>query len=256
MNSSLLDLYVEAFEARCRETRQLGQTVLAEPGVRGLLPQHLDQRVLLLATDDRAYGPLTTRAMSARAGTITVFAAATRCMDVLTCDSAWGRDHITTAMVCRDLLDVPAVALPAGLKMRPVRRLDHDARDGVPLLNAAAVAKRTDPTVTDSGILADYLRALPPEFSLFVAVDSAGVVRATAGSAVFGTTASVVFVNTDPDWRRCGIARAMTAATLQFARQAGAQVAVLGATDIAVALYQSLRFEPITQSTRFSRRPS
>ena len=73
--------------------------------------------------------------------------------------------------------------------------------------------------------LAEHLRSLPGAFALWAAVDHGDVVRATSGSAAFGTAASVIFVNTDPGWRRRGIARAMTAIALRAAEHAGAREA-------------------------------
>jgi hypothetical protein len=80
-----------------------------------------------------------------------------------------------------------------------VRRLADDPPDSVALKDAIAAAALADPRVTDPPRLVDYLQSLPPAMRLFVAVDSDGAVRATAGSGAFGTEASVIFVNTAPD---------------------------------------------------------
>jgi ribosomal protein S18 acetylase RimI-like enzyme len=230
-----------------------GQAVVKEPGIHGLLPRHVDGHTRLLVTDDRAYDVLSALVPDARAGMITVCAAAARCTALLNRDSAW-RPDTATAMICRDLDTVPAVPLSSELALRSVRRLGEDSPGGVPLIQAVAAARLADPGITDPGALADYLRTLPPAFRLFAAVDDAGVVRATSGSGAFGTTASVIFVNTDRDWRRRGIARAMTATALRSAREAGARDAGLDASDAGRELYLRLGCEAATRTTRF--RPS
>lgn len=127
-----------------------------------------------------------------------------------------------------------------------------DAPDGASLTDAAAAARRADPEITDPQALVDYLQSLPSAFGLFTAVDDAGVVRATSGSGAFGTTASVIFVNTDPGWRRRGIALAMTATALRSAEQSGARHAGLDASDAGRELYVRLGFQAATPVTRFS----
>jgi ribosomal protein S18 acetylase RimI-like enzyme len=158
-------------------------------------------------------------------------------------------------MICKDLQTVPAVALPGDLTLRPVRRLADDAPGGVPLTRAVAAASLADPAITDPRALADYLRSLPRAFGLWVAIDDGGMVRATSGSAAFGATASVIFVNTDPDWRRRGIARAMTTIALRAAEQAGARHAGLDASTAGRELYLGLGFEAATPVTRFRSSP-
>jgi ribosomal protein S18 acetylase RimI-like enzyme len=88
---------------------------------------------------------------------------------------------------------------------------------------------------------------------LFAACDGDDVVRATSGCNVLGTAASVMFVNTDPGWRGRGIGRAMTAAALRAARDAGAAQACLDATEAGLSLYRRLGFVPVTRTTRFFR---
>ena len=183
---------------------------------------------------------------------ITVCAAASRCAKLIDGHPAW-RSGTATTMVCPDLHAVPSVSLPGELTLRPVRRLAEDAHNGVPLTQAIAAAGRADPGITDPDALADHLRALPAAFGLFAAVDGAGVVRATSGSGTFGTTASVIFVNTDPDWRGRGIARAMTATALRAAEQSGARHAGLDASDAAVPIYLRLGFQAATPLRRFRR---
>ena len=173
-----------------------------------------------------------------------------RCTHFSLTDPRWV-SATATAMICRDLRTVSTVGLPCGLTLRPVRRLAEDTPGGVPLAQAVAVATRADPEATDPRALAEHLRSLPPAFGLWAAVDERGAVRATSGSGAFGATASVIFVNTDPDWRRRGIARAMTAVALRAARQAGARSAGIDASDTGRELYLRLGFENAAVITRF-----
>ncbi len=102
-------------------------------------------------------------------------------------------------------------------------------------------------------VFAGYLRALPAAIRLFAAVDEDGAVRATAGAGMFGNEASVMFVNTDPDWRRRGIGRAMTAAALRAARGCGALRAGLDASKAGTSIYVRIGFERVSPTTRFFR---
>lgn len=253
MGSAALDVYLGAFLARCRAARPSDDQILDEPGLHGLAPHGGDGHVRLLVTDDRAYDRLSSVLGDARAGMITVCEAAARCAALLERDASW-RAGAATAMICRSLRTMPTAALPQGLTVRPVRRLARDAPGGVPLSEAVAAACRADPGISGSRALAEHLQSLPRAFALWVAVDPAGVVRATSGSAAFGAAASVMFVNTDPDWRRRGVARAMTAIALRAAAEAGARQAGLDASDAGKALYLTLGFETATSIRRF--RPS
>jgi len=250
MDSAALDVYVEAFLARSAAAQPRDQATLVEPGIYGSLPRRRGARARLLVTDDRAHKRLATLVRDTRAGMITVCAAAVQCRAVLESDPAW-RSGTATAMICRNLRTLQVPALPAGLTLRPVRRLAEDPPDGVPLTHAVAAACRADPRITASDALAEHLRSLPRAFGLWVAVDHGGTVRGTSGSAAFGASASVIFVNTDPHWRRRGIARAMTAIALCSARQAGARHAGLDASSAGSELYHRLGFEAATPVTRF-----
>jgi GNAT superfamily N-acetyltransferase len=228
--------------------------VVDEPGLHGLRPCGRDRRARLLVTDDRAIDQLPALIDDAGDGMITVCSAAVHCVALLAQNPTWWGGS-ATAMICRDLHNVSTAALPGGLTLRPVRRLAGDAPGGVPLSRAAAAASRADPAITDPRALADHLRSLPSGFALWAAVDEDGVVRATSGYGAFGTTASVIFVNTDAGWRRRGIARAMTATALRAARQAGARNAGIDASDAGRGLYTQLGFEQATAITRFRLSP-
>jgi GNAT superfamily N-acetyltransferase len=253
MDSAALDVYVAAFVARCAGARHSGQAMIDEPGIHGLLPAGRDGYTRLLVTDDQARDRLSTVVDDARAGMITVSAAAVQSAAILESDPAW-RAGTATAMICRNLQTVPAPTLPPELTLRPVQRLPDDAAGGVPLVQAVAAAHRADPKSTDTRALAAHLRSLPRAFALWAAVDHGGVVRGTSGSGAFAAAASVIFVNTDPGWRRRGIARAMTAIALRAAGHAGAQQAGLDASNTGTELYLSLGFEAVAPISRF--RPS
>jgi ribosomal protein S18 acetylase RimI-like enzyme len=254
MGTTALDAYIGTFLARCLAMLRPGRAMLNEPGIHGLLSDGRDADTRLLVTDDRARDLLPTLAGDVRSGMITVCAAAVQCAALLAANPAWQAGN-ATAMIARDLRTVPTVALPCGLTLRPVRRLTDDHPGGVPLTQAVAAASHADPGITDPPALADHLRSLPRAFGLWAAVDGGGVVRATSGSATFEATASVIFVNTDPDWRRRGIARAMTAIALRAAQQAGARQAGIDASDAGRELYLRLGFEDATVVTRFRASP-
>jgi GNAT superfamily N-acetyltransferase len=246
-----VDVYVAAFLARCDAMRSSGQPAVRGSGVQGLLASSSDPRVRLLVTDDRAYDVLIGVLPEARAGTINVLAAAERCAELVGGDPAW-RPDTATAMVCRDLRTVPELALPSGLRLRPVRRLPGDPPDGVPLVRAIDAAAVAAPSIARApDAFAQYMQSLPPAFQLLAAVDGGGAVRATAGRGTFGEEATVIFVNTQPDWRGRGIGRAMTAAALRSALHGGARRASLDASDAGARIYLRLGFDVVSATTRF-----
>ncbi|HEY3736415.1 MAG TPA: GNAT family N-acetyltransferase [Jatrophihabitans sp.] len=101
--------------------------------------------------------------------------------------------------------------------------------------------------------LAIHLRSLPSAFRLYAAVDGDGAVRATAGCGVFAADATVIFVNTHPCWRLRGIGRAMTAAALRAAQDAGARCACLDASAAGLPIYRQLGFETVARAIRYFR---
>lgn len=245
------DVYVAGFAARCHVMRRPDQQEVASPGVNGLVPSTSDSVTRLLVSDDRAYGVLSELLPDVQAGLITVLATARRCADLIGRREGWRPDPVTV-MVCRDLRTVPALALPRGLALRPVRRLPDDVPNGVPLEDAVEAAMLASSAIHDPPeVLANYLRGLPSAFRLLVAVDGDGAVRATAGSGAFDNEGTVIFVNTDPDWRGRGIGRAMTAAALRSAADSGARRASLDASDAGRSIYERLGFETVGPATRF-----
>jgi ribosomal protein S18 acetylase RimI-like enzyme len=248
-----VDLYVGSFLARHDPLRQHDRPQVDTPGLHGLLPSSDDPFARLLVTDDCAHAALGSILPDLAAGSITVFAAAARCRELLVGGLSW-RYGEATAMTCRDLGTVPGARLPDALALRPVRRLDGDGPEGVALADAVAAAMRADPGIDDAPeVFAGYLRSLPPAFRLMAAVDAEGVVRGTSGWGAFGAYARVMFVNTDPGWRRRGIGLAMTSAALHAARAAGATQAGLDASAAGRRIYRRLGFDEAAEVTRFYR---
>jgi ribosomal protein S18 acetylase RimI-like enzyme len=245
------EIYVDGFVARCHIMRRPDQRELASAGLNGLVSSTSDSATRLLVTDDRAYGALAELLPVIRAGLITVLASAGRCAELVERQGAWRPDTVT-AMVHRELWTVTAMALPCGLTLRPVRRRANDPRNGVSLDDAVEAAMVASSAIRDPPeVLANYLRGLPSAFRLLVAVDGDAAVRATAGAGVFGEEGTVIFVNTDPDWRGRGIGRAMTAAALRSAVDSGARRASLDASDAGRSIYERLGFEAVARATRF-----
>lgn len=231
--------------------RTRGQATVEEIGLRGVLPGAGDPRIRLLVTDDQAHDGLAALLPDARAGMIRIFGTAARCAQLVADQLAWRCDTVT-AMVCSDLRTVPALTLPSDLTLHPVQRLANIEGGGVPLADAVVAAMSAARAIEDPPeVFADFLRSLPPTFRLFAAVDSDGKVRATSGSGVFDEYATVIFVNTDPDWRGRGIGQAMTAEALRAAQRGGARQAALDASDPGRLLYLRLGFKNAGTLTRF-----
>ena len=125
------------------------------------------------------------------------------------------------------------------------------------LEHAVSTAVLADPTIGETPeALVDFLRSLPDGFRLLAAIDDEGMVRATSGAGVFAGQATVIFVNTDPGWRRRGIGQAMTAVALHAAVARGARQACLDASAAGRSIYLRLGFEPVTAATQFRRAPT
>lgn len=249
MRSPARAAYASAFIARHTFPNR---SVLDVPGMCGRDPRGDHFPVRLLITDDRARDELAHLLPTITAGRIDVFAGATRCLELIHRELGW-RSTASTAMTCLDLRAPPQPTLTDELALRPVRRLPDDATDGVPLQEAVAVAMSADPTIDQpSSVLTAYLQTLPATFQLFAAVDRDGAAHATSGFGLFGSQATVLFVNTDPGLRRRGVGTAMTATALRSARAGGAEQACLDASETGMSIYRQLGFETVAPTTRFS----
>ena len=222
------------------------------PGMRGVVSIDGTSPSQLLIVDDRAVDALAGVLPQVSTGTVRVYEAARRCAELLEEDTRWAPKAVT-AMVCSDLRTLPEPALPAGLTLRPVRRVVEDPVGGVSLAAAvraaAAAAPHGDVSVE---ALVSYLESLPEDSRILAAVDGHGAVRGTSGSRTYRTDAYVFFVNTDPGWRRRGVGLAMTAAALRSAANAGASRASLDASGPGIPLYRGLGFVAVAELTQFS----
>lgn len=229
-------------------------TVLDRPGLCGTLgsAEHPGGRVLI--TDDRAAPVLETLIAELPAQIVLVFSAAERCRRLIEQTAGWYGEP-ATAMICRDLAHLSECAMPAGLSVRTVHRAPQDPDDGVPLDQAAQACLRADPRTADVSLPAyiGVLQALPSNTRLFAAVDSENRVCATAGSSALGSDAHAYFVSTDRQWRGRGVATAMTTTALGWAYRAGAREASLDASPPGVSIYLRLGFEPVSDTTLFTR---
>lgn len=246
---SAIDAYAAAFVARGNAGALPLSGVV---GLHGVISAADPRLTRLLITDDRAYEELAVILPDVRAGVISVFAAATRCAQLVSTRPEW-KPSVAQAMICPDLGIVPHLGLADGLTLHRVRRLPEDSAEGVGLRDAVELALLADGSATGaSTALAASLRSLAPAFRLLAAVDAEGVVRATSGCGVFGAQAVVIFVNTDPSWRRRGVGLSMTAAALGDARDAGAKGACLDASDAGLSTYRRLGFEIVAPMIRFA----
>jgi ribosomal protein S18 acetylase RimI-like enzyme len=250
---SAIDLFSAGFVARHSHDPESDPVPVHEPGVRGVVSGDQARTIRLLVTDDRGYDRLATEVAVARQGVAHIFDRASRSNAFLHGQSGWKADRPATAMVLRDLEAVAGAALPGGLTLRGVNRLELEP-GAVPLEAAAAVAIASDSGITEpADEFAGFLRSLPSSVRLFAAVDERGVPRATSGCEIFGEYARILFVNTEPAWRRRGVGRAMTVEALRVASSSGARRAILDATDNAASLYEHLGFEVAGRLNRYAR---
>jgi GNAT superfamily N-acetyltransferase len=249
-----VEVYRSSFARRSAAMSMPDEVVIREPGICGVLGSSQRPGGRLLITDDRAVSQLETMLPAVPARIITVFAEATRCRDVIE-DAAHWHGEDATAMICRDLAELPALPAPVGLTIRPVYRAPGDPIDGVPLEQAAQACLRADPETARHplpGFIA-FLQSLPPSTRLLAAVDEQNMVRATAGSSALGADANAYFVSTDEQWRHQGVATAMTSAALAWARDAGARAACLDASAAGLSIYLRLGFQAVARVTIFAR---
>jgi GNAT superfamily N-acetyltransferase len=226
--------------------------VLDEPGLVGLLRDG-GRRVSLLVLDDRGLPGLQRVLRRRPSGVISVLEAAVQSREMLGAVGGWSAKAVEV-MVSRGLVSTPTVPLPDGLKLVRVEIEGDGSQCKADLLSAARLVVRADPTVTESAeALTTYLRNLSPPPSMLAAVDAYCAIRGTAGYRVSGPDATVLLVNTDQAWRRRGVGRAMTAAALQAASDAGAASACLSASDAGASIYRSLGFENAGRAMQLAR---
>ena len=201
--SSRVLLYRGSFARRTAAVVAADLTRVDQPGLYGIYGtvEHPGGRVLI--TDDRAAALLEALIPNLYPLVVNVFRAAVHCTEMVRQAARWHGEPATSMIFCRDLSSAPTtLTLPAGPSVRRVRR--------VPLEDAARAGLDADPQMAGvplAGFL-DYLRSIPHTTQLLAAVDAQGVVRATAGCSVFDADANTFFVNTDPMWRKQGVATA------------------------------------------------
>jgi GNAT superfamily N-acetyltransferase len=252
MDRSALGEYVAAFERRSLHMMRPGERRITGPGIVGTLAASAGEPGgRLLVTDDRAADMLRELHPEVPASVVAVLEPATECRKLMLADRTFNGEP-ATAMVCRELAAVPAVGLPAGLTLRPIRRLPHDDAEWVPVERAAAACLRSEPDAEGSlENFVAYLCSLPTTAHLFAAVDEDGEVRATAASGCFGEDANAFFVSTDEAWRGRGIATAMTSFVLREAGERGAVRACLDASPLGRGIYERLGFIAASPLTLF-----
>lgn len=226
--------------------------LLDEPGLKGL-SRDGGRRVSLLVLDDRALAGLRDLLRGGPSGVIRVLEPAPRSREMLGGVDGWSAKAVEV-MVSRDLASTPTVTLPDGLELERLQTDGDRSQCAADLLSVARLVVRADPTVNESAeAFATYLRNLSPSPSMLAAVDARCAIRAVSGYRVVGTDATVLLVNTDQAWRRRGIGRAMTAAALQAACDAGATSACLVASDAGASIYRSLGFENAGRAMQLAR---
>lgn len=157
--------------------------------------------------------------------------------------AGWGLRQQQWAMALPDLADLQPVPWPAGIEVREAAV--RPAAEGLPLAEVLSVEvehRRDDVPgpVRDIELEARMLRELSVRF--FGALNPSGACVATAGCRVVDGSALVAAVVTVPEYRRRGIATAMTRHVLDTARADGATEAFLDATDAGVGIYTRLGF--------------
>jgi len=249
VDESASDIYSDAFVTPGRHELVSSPVVTEGPGVRGVAV------IRLVVTDDSGYDRLVAELDGPWRGVVFILEQAARCAEFLRGQPGWA-GHSEMAMALRDVTALPEVTLPDGLRPQLVNRDSTEGHEGSLLKSAAAVAVASDPSVTDSpDEVAGFLTRLPSSVRVLAAVDEGGVARATSACHVFGDYTQIFFVNTEPEWRRRGIGRAMTLEALRTAASLGARRAILHATDDGLPVYRRLGFEDVGMLTRFSFAP-
>ncbi|HEY0869877.1 MAG TPA: GNAT family N-acetyltransferase [Acidothermaceae bacterium] len=249
-----VETYRRSFARRSAAMAEADQTALDQPGICGVLGSAQFPGGRVLITDDRAVPTLEALLPDLLVGILNVFEDASRCRELIEQAGRWSGQE-AMAMICPDLHTVPVLAVPAGLTIRTVRRSQTDAADGIPLEEAARACLAAEPDAGSDELpgFVEFLWSLPPTTRLLAAVDDQNVVRATSGSSAFGVEANAYFVSTDEHWRGRGIATAMTASALAWAREAGASQASLDSSQAGLSIYLRLGFQPVSRARLFTR---
>lgn len=254
VNEPAISVYAASFGRRMAAAVGPRDRLLNEPGLKGL-SRDGGRRVSLLVLDDRALPGLQDLLRGGPSGVITVLEPAQQSREMLGAFDGWSAKAVEV-MVSRDLASTPTVTLPDGLELQRLQTDGDGSQCAADLLSVARLVVRADPTVNESAeAFATYLRNLSPSPSpsMLAAVDARCAIRAVSGYRVVGTDATVLLVNTDQAWRRRGIGRAMTAAALQAASDAGATSACLAASDAGTSIYRSLGFENAGRAMQLAR---
>jgi GNAT superfamily N-acetyltransferase len=245
--------YRSAFARRSAAMATAGQTIVDEPGMCGVLGSVGFPTGRLLITDDRAARKLEALMVDPPVRIVNVLADAARCRELVERTGWAGEEAI--AMICSDLAVIPVLPVPERLTIRPVRRAATDPINGVPLRQAAEACLKADPHTAGHPLpgFVGFLQSLPVSTRLLAAVDDQHCVCGTAGSSALGLDANAYFVSTDESWRRQGLATAMTAVALTWAREAGARQASLDASPAGLSIYLRLGFQAVSPARLFAR---
>lgn len=141
---------------------------------------------------------------------------------------------------------LPAMTLDlAGLVPRPPAGVEvTEVRDAADLAGWLAVRDANHPL--DAAARAAWLRTRPPKpdpvLRQFIARSPDGSPIGSITIFLDGATAGIYHVDVVPPARGRGVGTAMSSAALAAAREAGAERAVLTATELGAALYRPLGF--------------
>lgn len=156
----------------------------------------------------------------------------------------WDLAQEHRVMSLSDLADLQPAPLPEGVTVADVA-VGPDG-PGFPLVDALRVELEHGPAgeaapMRDIALEAQLLRALPG-IRFLAALAADGICVGTAGSRVVDGSALVAGVATVTEFRRRGLATAMTRLAVEAARDDGATMAFLDSTPEGVGIYRRLGF--------------